>query len=130
MPKSKRNKVVSLTRTQKRATRDAKASLIERIRDAVDAYPFLHLISVSSMRNASMQRVREDLKGRARFFFGKNRVVARALADRNAAAAAAANDDQNAAAGEYRPSLARVAALLRGPVGVCFATVDAKELQE
>jgi hypothetical protein len=40
MPKSKRSKVVSLTKTEKK-TREWKESLFSKIREAIDAYDFV-----------------------------------------------------------------------------------------
>ncbi|KAI9344845.1 hypothetical protein DFJ73DRAFT_761679 [Zopfochytrium polystomum] len=114
MPKSKRNKVVNLTKTEKKSTRVAKLNLIERVREASETHPFLHLLSISNMRNASLQPLREVLSSTSRIFFGKNRVVARALSSTSSADA----------------DTAPVTNLLKGNVGVCFSTLSTAELQE
>ncbi|EPZ36577.1 hypothetical protein O9G_001561 [Rozella allomycis CSF55] len=77
MPKSKRSKSVVLTQTKKKGN-DNKINLIEEVRKCIDEYPIIYLIKVKNMRNQYLKEVRTDWKG-SRFFFGKNRVMAKAL---------------------------------------------------
>lgn len=69
MPVSKRAKVISLTKTLKKA-RPAKVAHIDRIRECVDQYKFIYVIRVSNMRNNLLKKVRSDWPT-SKFFFGK-----------------------------------------------------------
>jgi len=77
MPKTKRNKVVSLTKTKKK-TRDQKEQLIEEIRETSNVFDRCYLISVENDRANFMQHVRKMFRP-ARIFYAKNKVVQLAL---------------------------------------------------
>uniref|UniRef100_H2ZR34 Ribosome assembly factor mrt4 n=1 Tax=Ciona savignyi TaxID=51511 RepID=H2ZR34_CIOSA len=77
MPKSKRDKRVSLTQTKKGGL-EAKQSLVEEVRKCVNLYDRIFLFSVCNMRNSKLKEVRNAWK-HSRFFFGKNKVMALAL---------------------------------------------------
>ena len=85
MPKSKRNKLISLTKTKSKG-RAQKETLIKNIREAVDTFSHIFIISVENMRNSSLKELRIKLAGSGRFFFGKNKVMALALGKTEAAA--------------------------------------------
>jgi len=74
MPKSKRNKVVTLTDTKKKGY-DRKVDLVSEIQKCCDTYNSLYLFSVDNMRNGLIKNVRTEWRT-SRFFFGKNKVVA------------------------------------------------------
>ncbi|KAJ3068256.1 mRNA turnover and ribosome assembly protein, partial [Rhizoclosmatium hyalinum] len=79
MPKSKRNKVVALTRTEKKG-KDSKSVLFDKVRTAADENPHCYVISVSNMRNIILKAMRQGMKTQnTSFFFGNNRVIAKAL---------------------------------------------------
>jgi len=78
MPKSKRDKDVSLTKSKPKG-KDAKTKLVEKIRKSVDEYERLFVISVANMRTSKLQDIRKDWKEDSRLYFGKNRVMALAL---------------------------------------------------
>jgi mRNA turnover protein 4 len=73
MPKSKRNKVVSLTKVKSKGAK-AKDKLIEEVRGACDLYTNMFVLDVENMRNVSLKEMRSYWKG-SRFFFGKNKVT-------------------------------------------------------
>jgi mRNA turnover protein 4 len=77
MPKSKREKVVHLTKTTKKGM-GLKEKLVETVRDAIAEYSSIYLITVDNMRNNKFKELREEWKD-SRFFFGKNKVMALAL---------------------------------------------------
>lgn len=79
MPRSSRNKVTTLSKTS-RKTRDDKGSLIESIRAASDEFAYIWLFSIGNMRNNYLKEVRKLWEG-SRIFFGKNRVMAKALGE-------------------------------------------------
>lgn len=79
MPRTKRNKLVSLTKTD-RKTRDDKASLMDSMRQAADEFAYVWLFSIGNMRNNYLKEVRKLWAG-SKIFFGKNRVMAKALGE-------------------------------------------------
>jgi mRNA turnover protein 4 len=56
MPKSKRNKVVSLTKTKKKG-REAKEELVDRIKEAVDKYKNCFIVSYENMRTGPFKSI-------------------------------------------------------------------------
>ena len=104
MPKSKRDRKVTLTKTSKKGGLEFKQGLIDRIRQSVDAYSNIFVFSVDNMRNNHLQTVREAWKNekrKATFYMCKNRVMAIALGREEAE--------------EYNDNLHHVSRLLRGP---------------
>ena len=77
MPKSKRNKVVSLTKTKKK-TKDHKTSLIDKIHKYVDSYERMYVFSYSNMRTNPFRLVQSQLSD-SKFVLGKNKVIQVAL---------------------------------------------------
>ncbi|KAL0901689.1 hypothetical protein ABMA27_006883 [Loxostege sticticalis] len=77
MPKSKRDKKVSLTKTNKKGLL-LKQKTIEEIRNSLSKYEHIFLFTVDNMRNTKLKDLRNEWKD-SRFFFGKNKVMAVAL---------------------------------------------------
>ncbi|XP_037867106.1 mRNA turnover protein 4 homolog [Bombyx mori] len=77
MPKSKRDKKVSLTKTNKKGLVH-KQKVIEEIRNSLSKYEHIFLFTINNMRNTKLKDLRNDWKD-SRFFFGKNKVMAIAL---------------------------------------------------
>uniref|UniRef100_A0A1E1W6I7 Ribosome assembly factor mrt4 n=2 Tax=Pectinophora gossypiella TaxID=13191 RepID=A0A1E1W6I7_PECGO len=77
MPKSKRDKKVSLTKTNKKGL-ILKQKTIEDIRKSLSKYEHIFLFTVDNMRNTKLKDLRSEWKD-SRFFFGKNKVMAVAL---------------------------------------------------
>ena len=78
MPKSKRDKKISLTRVEKKAGLETKAALVEKVRESVDNYARLFVFQVVNMRNNKLKAARETWS-HSQFFIGKNRVLMKAL---------------------------------------------------
>lgn len=114
MPKSKRDKKVSLTKTVKKGL-ESKQNLIEKLRQSVDIYRHVFVFSVANMRNNKLKDVRTAWK-HSRFFFGKNKVMMIALG--------------RDCANEYKDNLHKVSRFLRGDVGVLFTNKTKDEVQE
>ncbi|XP_025909452.1 mRNA turnover protein 4 homolog [Nothoprocta perdicaria] len=104
MPKSKRDRKVSLTRTPKKGL-EAKQALISELRQCVDTFRHLFVFSVDNMRNDKLKGVRSAWR-HSRIFFGKNKVMMVALGREPAS--------------EYRENLHQVSKRLRGEVGLLF----------
>ena len=57
MPKSKRERKITLSKTAKKG-RDRKGAILEEVRGCVDEYTNLFVFSAQSMRNTALQDVR------------------------------------------------------------------------
>jgi mRNA turnover protein 4 len=81
MPKSKRSKVTTLSKTPIRTTKASKAALVNEVRAQIDRYDHAWLFSVGDMRNEGLKELRSQWRGTGRFFFGKGKVMAKALGE-------------------------------------------------
>jgi len=77
MPKSKRDKKISLTKTQKK-TYDRKTQLMDEVRQCADKYSTCYVLGVANMRNVALQQVRTKLST-SRIFFGRTKLLSAAL---------------------------------------------------
>ncbi|GAB5035447.1 mrna turnover protein 4 homolog [Nannochloropsis oceanica] len=77
MPKSRRDKKVSLTKTTSKG-REQKAGTIAKLREALDSFSSLYVFSFEHMRSAKFKDVRIEWRD-SRFFMGKNKVMQKAL---------------------------------------------------
>lgn len=114
MPKSKRDKKVSLTKTAKKGL-ELKQNLIEELRKCVDTYKYLFIFSVANMRNSKLKDIRNAWK-HSRMFFGKNKVMMVALG--------------RSPSDEYKDNLHQVSKKLRGEVGLLFTNRTKEEVNE
>ncbi len=79
MPRSKRNKEVTLSKVKKAPNKEKKDDLILKIQDAVEANVFGYVVAVENQRNDFLKQVRKDLAAKATIFMGKNNVMKLAL---------------------------------------------------
>ena len=79
MPRSKRSKVTTLTKTASRTTKASKLALVQEIHNEIDKFEHVWLFSVGDMRNEGLKEVRAQWRGTGRMFFGKGRVMQKAL---------------------------------------------------
>jgi mRNA turnover protein 4 len=79
MPKSKRSRIIHTSRVQKKPSREKSASLYAAVRNAATIYPHIVLFSVENMRNTYLKDVRQHFGTDSRLFFGKTKVMAKAL---------------------------------------------------
>ncbi|XP_045608312.2 mRNA turnover protein 4 homolog [Procambarus clarkii] len=77
MPKSKRDKKISLTRTKKKGL-ESKQNLVEEIRKCIDSYARIFVFSAQHIKTDKLKDIRLEW-GHSRFFLGKNKVMALAL---------------------------------------------------
>lgn len=112
MPKSKRNRQITLSKTRKKGL-EMKQHLIEEIQKNVDSYARIVLFSVCNMRNNVLTDVRKIWR-HSRFFFGKNRVMARALG--------------KTPEEEYRDNLHKISERLKGQCGLLFTNSSKDEI--
>ncbi|KAE9595100.1 hypothetical protein Lal_00041257 [Lupinus albus] len=114
MPKSKRNKQVTLSKTKKKG-RDHKEAIVNSIKDASDKYNSVYVFSFENMRNQKLKEFREQLKSSSRFFLGSNKVMQVALG--------------RTPSDEIKPGLYKLSKLLRGDAGMVFTNLDKVEVQ-
>jgi mRNA turnover protein 4 len=81
MPKSRRDRQITLSKTRKRPGLETKQALVDKIRKAVDETSRVIVFSVDNERNNLLKAIREEWKAKdnTSFFMGKNRVMALAL---------------------------------------------------
>ncbi|GBG78236.1 hypothetical protein CBR_g26270 [Chara braunii] len=103
MPKSKRNKLVSLTVTKKRG-KERKETMVGNVRECFDKYESLYVIGWKNMRNTKMKELRDQFSSTSRFFLGSNKVLQIALG--------------RSQADEEREGLHKVSEV-SGPSGLC-----------
>jgi len=113
MPRSKRPKVVPLTKTDKRPGRENNERLYEKIRESIDEHQIIFVFSVDNMRNTHLKEVRTDLSD-SRLFFGKTKVMAKALGTH--------------VSNEYRRNLSALSKYLTGNVGLLMTSRPAEEI--
>ncbi|GLT27897.1 hypothetical protein SLA2020_028650 [Shorea laevis] len=114
MPKSKRNKQVTLSKTKKKG-REHKETIVNAIRESVEKYNSVYVFSFENMRNLKFKEFREQLKPTSRFFLGSNKVMQVALG--------------RSAADEIRPGIYKVSKLLRGDSGLFLTNLSKEEVE-
>ena len=78
MPKSRRQKMVSLTNVKKKG-REGKEELVEKIQDCVGEYEYSYVLSFENMRSGPFKNMQSSMHNTTKFFLGKNKVMIRAL---------------------------------------------------
>lgn len=108
MPKSKRAKVVHLSKTTRKG-KELTITLYTNIRESISTYPYIYVFSVDNMRNTYLKDVRTQLSD-SRLFFGKTKVMGKALGDSPAT--------------EPFPGTSLLSPHLTGAVGLLFTPRD------
>lgn len=116
MPKSKRDKKISLTKTTKK-THDKKQAMIDEVRECTLKFSTVYVVGVVNMRNVAVQRVRATFGTKARLFFGRTKLLSCALG--------------RTPSEEHRDGLHQVTASLQGDgeAGLLFTDVPLKEVR-
>lgn len=113
MPKSKRNKMVTLSKTKKKG-REHKESIVNQVRQAVEDYISVYVFSFENMRNVKFKDLRDQLKGSSRFFLGSNKVLQIALG--------------RTAADEVKDGIHKASEMLHGECGLFFTNLPKEEV--
>jgi mRNA turnover protein 4 len=116
MPKSKRARIVHTSVVQKKPAKEKSASLFAAVQEACNAHQHAFVFSVDNMRNTYLKDVRQHFAGDSRLFFGKTKVMAKALGT--------SEED------ECLPGLQKLSAYLKGAVGLLFTNREPKEVLE
>ncbi|XP_010264572.1 PREDICTED: mRNA turnover protein 4 homolog [Nelumbo nucifera] len=114
MPKSKRNRPVTLSKTKKKG-KEHKEAIVNSIRQAIDNYNSIYVFSFENMRNLKFKEFREQLKSTSRFFLGSNKVMQISLG--------------RSIADEVRPGIHKVSKILRGNAGLYFTNLPKEEVE-
>ncbi|KAJ8767718.1 hypothetical protein K2173_020658 [Erythroxylum novogranatense] len=114
MPKSKRNRPVTLSKTKKKG-REHKESIVNSIRNAAETYSSAYVFSFENMRNLKFKEFREKLKSSSRFFLGSNKVMQVSLG--------------RSVSDEIQPGIHKVSKLLRGDTGLFFTNLPKEEVE-
>ena len=114
MPKSKRAKVVHLSKVTKKG-KELNLKTFANVQESVSTYPYLYVFTVNNMRNSYLKDVRTTLSD-SRLFFGKTKVMAKALG-------------QDAAT-EPAPGTSGLAPHLVGDVGLLFTPMEPEALKD
>jgi len=115
MPKSKRDKKISLTKVEKKVGLETKQKLVDNVRNCVDTYARIFVFKTENMRNNKLKDVREKWK-HSKFFIGKNRVIAKAMGK---------TEEE-----EYGENLHKLCNLLRGECGILFTNEKTEDVLE
>ncbi|KAK3686748.1 mRNA turnover and ribosome assembly protein [Vermiconidia calcicola] len=88
-------------------SKEKSASLYAAVRAAVDTYSHIFVFSVENMRNTYLKNVRQEFNNDGRLFFGKTKVMAKALG---------LSEEH-----EHMPGLSKLSEHLKGNVGILCA---------
>eukprot|EP00599_Poterioochromonas_sp_BG-1_P014054 CAMPEP_0173163152 /NCGR_PEP_ID=MMETSP1105-20130129/19752_1 /TAXON_ID=2985 /ORGANISM="Ochromonas sp., Strain BG-1" /LENGTH=203 /DNA_ID=CAMNT_0014083157 /DNA_START=14 /DNA_END=626 /DNA_ORIENTATION=+ len=112
MPVSKRNKIVSLTKTGSKG-RSLKSKLLDVLRGSLDEFKRLYAFSYTNMRTSKFRDVRMEWK-ESKIYMGKNSVTQIAFGQ--------------TVEDEYKDNLRHVSKLLEGNVGLLFTNRSHQEV--
>ncbi|KIY68016.1 hypothetical protein CYLTODRAFT_375115 [Cylindrobasidium torrendii FP15055 ss-10] len=115
MPRSKRSKVVSLTKVAKK-TKEQKGAMMGEVQQNIDKWKYCWLFEVGSMRNSHLKTVRHLWKDSARIFFGRGAVMAKALG--------------TTPEEEHKAGIHKMAKQIKGQVGLMFTNSEPAEVTE
>ncbi|KXT04545.1 hypothetical protein AC578_8725 [Pseudocercospora eumusae] len=104
MPKSKRAKIIHTSNVQKKPGKEVREALYTAVQSACDTYAHIFVFDVSNMRNTYLKNVRQEFSSDGRIFYGKTKVMAKALGS--------GPED------EHAPGLAKLSKYLQGNVGL------------
>jgi len=114
MPKSRRDKTYSLTRTKKKTGLEHKEKVIEQVRNYCNQYERIFVYSLENTRNNHLKELRTVFKDDSRFYQGKNKLTQIALGR---------TEEE-----ETLPGLHKVSEQLVGEVGLLFTDKKSEEV--
>lgn len=114
MPKSKRNRAVTLSTTKKKG-KERKEAIINSIRKALEDYNSAYVFTFENMRNQKLKEFRKELKSSSRFFLGSNKVMQVSLGRSDA--------------DEVKPGVHKLAKFLRGGSGLFCTNLPKEEVE-
>jgi len=117
MPKSKRNKIVPLSKVQKKNENisSKKVELVDKVKNFLDDYQYCYVIKYKNMTNLPMQELRNYWKT-SKFVVGKNKVLHVVLGK--------TEDD------EYKLNTHKLTKFLKGNCGLIFSNEESDYVVE
>jgi len=115
MPKSKRNKEISLTKVKKKSGMEYKNSQIQIIRKEIPNYKNFFTFSTDNTRNHVLKQLRLDWKEDSRFFQTKRRLIQIAF-----------GRDENS---EVLPNLSKFASRIKQDIGLIMTNKSIDEIK-
>lgn len=79
MPRSKRSKVITLAKTEKKG-KENKSRIFDEVRNALDQYRFAFVLQLGDLKNKFLQDIRADWTG-SKIILGKRKVLQKALGE-------------------------------------------------
>lgn len=116
MPRSKRARLVHTSAVQKKPSKEKSATLYAAVQTAAAQYTHLFVFSVENMRNTYLKDVRQHFGSEGRVFFGKTKVMAKALG--------------TSEGDEVLPGVSGLGEFLAGNVGLLFTSWSAERVLE
>eukprot|EP01115_Flamella_aegyptia_P006347 TRINITY_DN26666_c1_g2_i1.p1 TRINITY_DN26666_c1_g2~~TRINITY_DN26666_c1_g2_i1.p1 ORF type:complete len:268 (+),score=45.08 TRINITY_DN26666_c1_g2_i1:2-805(+) len=114
MPRSKRNRIVHLTQTDKKGF-ERKEELINDIRESIDEFENLFVFDLVNQKNSVLKTIRSEWH-HSKFFLGKNKVIHVALG----------REEQE----EYVENIAGLVKYITGNCGLLFTNKSVEETKE
>lgn len=108
MPRSKRSRIVPLTKTGSKG-KELKNKLVQSLRDALDEYDAVYVLNFENLRASLFREVRMDWK-ESRLYMGKIKVAQIALG--------------RIPEEEYKDNLRHISQMLQGNMGLLFTSRD------
>lgn len=114
MPKSKRSKVVHLTKTDRKGS-EGKAKVIGSLREGIDEFDNMIIFTFESMRTNYFKELRKEWAD-SRFYLGKNKVMQIAIGKTKEDA--------------FRPNLHKMSTYLQGQCGVLLTNAKVSSIRK
>lgn len=115
MPKSKRNRPVTLSKTKKKPGLERKGKVVTDIKDAVEHYANAYVFTYDNMRNQKLKDLREQLKSSSRIFLAGKKVMQIALG--------------RSSADEAKTGLHKLSKFLQGDTGLFFTNLPRDDVE-
>ncbi|XP_062203114.1 uncharacterized protein LOC133905366 [Phragmites australis] len=115
MPKSKRNRPVTLSKTKKKPGLERKGKVVAEIKHAIEHYADAYVFTYDNMRNQKLKSLREQLKSSSRIFLAGKKVMQIALG--------------RSAADEAKTGLHKLSKFLQGDSGLLFTNLPRDDIE-
>ncbi|KQJ92639.1 mRNA turnover protein 4 homolog [Brachypodium distachyon] len=115
MPKSKRNRPVTLSKTKKKPGQERKGRVVTEIKDAAENYSSAYVFTYNNMRNQKLKDLRDQLKSSSRIFLAGKKVMQIALG--------------RTAADEVKTGMRKLCKFLQGSSGLLFTNLPRDEVE-
>jgi len=114
MPRSKRDKKISLTKTAKHGM-EWKKKMVTELRESAETYSSIYVFRVVGMTGSGLRQLRKAWRD-SRLFLGKNKVMALALG--------------KSPESEVLPNMHKISERLKGECGLLFTDKEEKEVSD